>query len=336
MKNIKLSVIVSFLMAVIILQACKKDPDPVVPPNNPKTNDSDQAGSAEVDEALENVNDVINNKIGGGSSYRVAAYNLPCGVISIDSSTTNSGSHKIYKVNYGGSTPCGYKYKSGQISFELQDQPTFNTAGATFKVTFTDYTVEVKATGSIIKLNGSISVTNTSGGYIWEAITSSAVITHKIRGSVNVTFSDGVVRPRSFYQVRTWDAPTGWSDLSLTIAGDTTVGSTTGVIEIGKTKAAGAGPYASGYDYNTSLTNNFVWENCGTTWAGPYKLTSGLARMNVTIPFVIPTYIDVESGYYWDYATSNSTPTLVNDCTGNAYKITTVIGASTTSSYQLY
>jgi hypothetical protein len=175
-------------------------------------------------------------------------------------------------------------------------------------------------------------VTNRDGGYIWEAVTSSATIVHIIRGSVNITFSDGVIRPRSYYQLRTWDSSSlanDWTGLSLTIAGDTL----TNVIEIGKTKQGN-------YDYTTSTTNPFVWSNCplsGTaTWAGPYKLTSGLVRMNVTIPAITPTYIDVQGGYLWDYTNSGSTPTLVNDCTANAYKITTVIGTSTTSSYQLY
>jgi hypothetical protein len=332
MKNIKISMISMILIGLVIFQGCKKDPDPVTPTVSPKTNDSDQAGSAEMDEAMGHVNDMINNKIGGGSNYRMATYNLPCGVVSVDSSTTNSGLHKIYKINYGGSTPCGYKYKSGQISFELQNQTAFNIAGATFMVTFTDYTVEVKATGSIIKLNGNVNVTNQSGGYIWQTVTSSDTIIHKIRGSVNVTFSDGVVRPHSFYQLRTWKSSTvspDWTGLSLTIAGDTL----TNVIEIGKTKQGN-------YDYNTSATNAFVWKNCALiatgSWAGPYRLISGLARMNVTIPAITPTYIDVQGGYYWDYTLAGSTPSLVNDCTANAYKITTVIGTSTTSSYQLY
>jgi hypothetical protein len=141
MKNMKLNMIIMLLMGLMIFQGCKKDPDPVTPAS-PKTNDNDQAGSAEMDEAMSHVNDMINNKIGGGSNYRVAAYNLPCGVVSVDSASTNTGGHKIYKLNYGGNTACGYKYKSGQISFELQNQTAFNIAGATFVITFTDYTVE--------------------------------------------------------------------------------------------------------------------------------------------------------------------------------------------------
>ncbi|HXA02860.1 MAG TPA: hypothetical protein VNW99_12775 [Cytophagaceae bacterium] len=333
MKNFKLNLIGSLIIAMVFLQNCKKEPDP----KPAKANDNDQAGTTEVDGAMDDVNNFINNKIGGGSSYRMAAYNLPCGVVSIDSTTSNAGGHKIYKVNYGGSTPCGYKYKSGQVSFELRNQTAFNIAGASFLVTFTDYTVEVKATGSIIKLNGSMNVTNQSGGYIWQSVTAAATIIHKIRGSVNITFSDNTVRPRSYFQLRTWastSAPNDWSGLSLTIAGDTTIGGAS-VIEIGKTKDAGQGTYAGGYDYNTSTTNNFVWKNCGGTWAGPYKLTSGLARMNVTIPLISPTYIDMEGGYYWNYTVAG-TPTKPNDCTSNSYKITTVLGTNTSISYQLY
>jgi hypothetical protein len=330
MKNLNFYLIINLLICLVIFQSCKKKTDPIPAPPPPKAKQSDQAGTAEVDEAMDNVNDLINNKIGGGSNYRMAAYNLPCGVISIDSTTNNTSSQKIYKVNYGGTTPCGYKYKSGQITFELQNGTAFNQAGAIFVIKYIDYTVEVKATGSVIKLNGSSTVTNQSGGYIWQSITASDTIIHKIRGSVNVTFSDNTVRPRNYFQLRTWlstSPPMDWSGLSLSISGDTIVGSSN-LIETGKT-------YDGNYDYKTELLTKFIWKNCGTTWAGPYKLTNGEAKMNVTIPSISPTYIDIDAGYYWDL-TAAGIPTKLNNCTSNAYKITTVIGTTTTSSYQLY
>jgi hypothetical protein len=286
---------------------------------------NDQAPNAEFDEAMDHVNDMINNNIGGGSNYRMSAYNLPCGVVSVDSSTNNANSKKIYKMQYGDQTLCGYKYKSGQISFELENGIAFNNAGAVIKVTFTDYRVQVLATGNIIKLNGTVQVTNVGGGYIWQAITVPQTITHRIRGTINITYANDQVRERKYYQLRTWNSDATWAGLTLTIAGDTL----TNVSEIGKT-------YEGDYPFQTEILTDLVWGNCGTTWAGPYKLLTGQARLNVEIPFVSPAYIEVEAGYNWDYSNSSSTPALVNNCESNAYKITTVILSSTTTAYQLY
>jgi hypothetical protein len=328
MKKFRLKFIGTCLLATAIFSGCvKKEVEPKKMTNN-KT--SDQAASSEVDEALDNVNDFINNKIGGGSSYRVAAYNLPCGVVSIDSSTNNGGGHKIYAVHYGNLTPCGYKYKSGDISFSLQNAATFDVAGAEFLVTFTNYKVEVRATGSIVVLNGTITTTNVSGGYIWQAVTSASSITHKIRGTLAVTYSDGTIRSRSYFQQRIWDnTSSGWPGLRLTVSGDTTINTVSGISETGKT-------YDGNYDYQTQIQTPFVWSNCGSTYAGPYLLKAAQARMNVTIPGVTPAYFDIQGGYFWDYTNTSTTPTLTNDCSTNSYKITVVVGSATQISYQLY
>src|SRR5205809_4725916 len=110
MKKLNFRLIFTLVLCLGILAGCKKndeDPDP-----DPEVKQNDQQASAELDASLDNINGMISNKIGGGSNHRVAAYNLPCGVISVDSSTIVGG-HKIYKFNYGHSSPCGYKYKSG-------------------------------------------------------------------------------------------------------------------------------------------------------------------------------------------------------------------------------
>lgn len=327
MKNLKLTFIGTCFLASVMITGCTKKEEEA-PKKTEKP--SDQAASQEVDAALNDVNDVINNKVGSGSTQRVAAYNLPCGVVSIDSSTNNAGNHKIYKVNYGGQTPCGYRYKSGLISFALVDSVAFNKAGATFLVTFTNYSVEVIATGSVVTLNGTIRTTNVSGGYDWQAVTIGSTITHKVRGSINVTYPDNTVRGRDYFQQRQWASSNGWAGLSLTVSGDTTINATTGISERGRT-------YDGNYYYETNISNPFVWANCGgtnATWAGPYKLKVAHARMNVTVPGTTPAYFDVEGGYNWDGTAASGT--LVNDCNANAYKIIVAVGAVYQTSYQLY
>jgi hypothetical protein len=324
MKKLQIGIL-SVVFLLTFTTNCKKKKDTVVEPTK-EVKQSDQTASAEVDESMDQVNDVISNKVGGGhtQSGRTTAYNLPCGVVSIDSSST-SGANKIYKMNYGNKTKCGYKYKSGEIAFVLQSGTKFSDVGAVFQTTFTNYKVEVLATGSVVTLNGVILVTNVDGGYVWQAVTNSQTIKHKVRGTLNITYANNEVRARNYFQMRTYsNTSTGWAGLTFTVSGDSV-----GISETGKT-------YDGNYDFYTELTENFSWSNCGTTYAGPYVLKTGVARMNVTVPNVTPAYVEIGAGYDWDYTDATSTPSKVNNCSSNAYKIDLVLGTTTSTSYQLY
>ncbi len=322
-----IGIIFSVLMA---FTGCKKDKDPITVATA-TTKPNDQQGSSAADGAFDDANDFINNKIGGGSGHRTSAYNLPCGVVSLDSSTTNTSGRTIYKMQYGSQTPCGYKKKSGYTTFELISGTAFHLAGSVYKLSFIDHVIESNATGEIVTINGYLTVENVNGGFIWESVTKADTIVYKTRGTFSVKHSDGTVREKKYFKRHTYTSPTAnWSGLSLSIGGDTLIGAAK-VFEMGKT-------YEGDYNYQTDIITNFTWSNCATTntYAGPYVLKSAHARMNITIPAVTPTYIDIEGGYKWDYSNATATPSLVNDCTSNAYKITTVIAAASTVKYQLY
>lgn len=324
MQKPLIKIIFSLLVTIIFLAGCTKN-DPEVTPDPPKQ--TDQEGSSAIDGGIDDINDFINNKIGGGSNAKVAAYNLPCGVVSVDSSTTNANGDLLYKFQYGSQTPCGYKKKSGEISFSLTTG-SWNSAGAVYTMTFTDYVVEVVATGNTVKVNGTITVTNVNGGYVWQAVTENATIVHKNRGTLTITFANGESRSRTYYKLKTWASTNSWEGLYLTVTGDTTINGIK-VFETGQT-------LEGGYDFKTEILQDFTWSNCGTTYAGPYVLKVGEARMNITIPNVSPAHFNVEAGYFVDQSNSQSTPVLVNTCESNAYKITSQLGTPTNTQYQLY
>jgi hypothetical protein len=324
MKKIKITLFTLGLASLFMLGSCNKK-NTVAPSSPAKQND--QAGSAEADGAIQDVNDMINNQMGGGSTMKVAAYNLPCGVVTFDS-TKNANNKYTYNLKYGSQTPCGFKYKSGQVSFTLTNGTTFKDVGAVFTITFTNYKVTSNLDKSTITLNGTLNVTNVNGGYIYQAATSGATIIHKLRGTFNITYSNNATRSRTYAQKRTWTSSNGWAGLSLTVAGDSLINANT-VSETGYT-------YEGNYYFQTEISTDFNWSNCGSTWAGPYVLKAGHAKLNVAVPNISNTYIDVEAGYYWNLSNLSSTPTLVNDCTSNAYKVNTVIGSINTTVYQPY
>ena len=333
MKKINVFILGTMFLATGLITSCKKDDKDNKTGTTSSAKPNDQQGSSAADGAVSDVSDFINNKVGGGSNQRSTAYNLPCGVVSVDSTDSGLG-YYTYHMKYGSQTACGYEKKSGQVNFERLTGSTYNAVGATIKLTYIDYVVTSLATGATVTLNGYITIKNVNGGYIWEVITAGSTINYQIRGNFSVKYSDGVVRSRNYYQMRTYSTTSAgdWKGLTLSIAGDTSVtspSSLNGVSEIGKT-------YAGDYDYQTQILTPFTWSNAGTTYAGPYVLETAHARMNITIPAVSPAYVDVEGGYYWDYTNSASTPVLVNDLQANAYKITTVISTASVSIYQLY
>ena len=306
---------------VCFLASCNKKPVEPLPKQN------DQTASAATDASIEDINGFINYKIGGlsNATARIAAYNLPCGVIKIDSIKT--GNKKIYSFQYGNQTLCGYKRKSGQINFQLINGNKFDSIGSKYTIEFINYKVEALANGDNIILNGKLIITNLQGGFIWQAVYQSKVIQHAIRGKLMITYGNGSIREREYFQKRTWSSTSGWSGLKYSVEGDTNIYNIK-VLEIGKT-------YEGNYSYQTQLLKIFTWSNCGTDFYGPYILKVGEAKMNINIPNVTPSYFKIEAGYFRD-PNLQTDFILSNDCLSNAYKITTQVGTTTNTQYQYY
>ncbi len=324
MKKLKLGLYSLTVIALCLLAACKKKTE------TPAATQNDQTGTTEADAGMSDVSDYINNKIGGGANARVAAYQLPCGVVTVDSTTT--GGVTTYNMQYGLKTPCGYKYKSGQITFALQSGIAFNQVGAVIAITFINYSVLSEATNTSVTLNGTIYDKNITGGYLWQTVIDSDTIKHQLRGKLEITYANNSMRAVNYFQLRTWASTGGWAGLSFSVAGDTiiTAGSTyTNVLQTGYT-------YADNYYYITNVPTPFLWSNCGGTYAGPYVLQKADAIMYIPNVNISPANIEIQGGYDWNYTTIASTPTLTQNCYSNAYKMTLNIGATTQTSYQLY
>jgi hypothetical protein len=315
-----------YIIAILWLSACTKKEkveDPI-----PETKQSDQSGSAAVDGAMEDVNDYISNNIGGGSGkgQRTAAYDLPCGVIAVDTT------FRSYTLKYGRETPCGYKRKSGQVKFSLVSGTKFSDSSAVFSVTFTNYMVEILATNDVVKVNGTLYTTNINGGHIWQSVTEGKTISHRWRGALSITYSNNQVRTRKYFHVRTWTSNKSWATLKFTVSGDTSITRSQAtydhVSETGRT-------YDNDQEYYTQISDPFIWSYCSGNTLGAYVLQRGKARMNVESPVVSPAYFEVQAGY--KYNVSNPTSAIeVHDCTSNAYKIEIRIGTTTSTQYQLY
>lgn len=321
MKKILLRSFVIFLTGMVIFSSCDREKEKVN--KTPESDQTDQEGSSAIDDALEDVNDIISNDIGGGASQtnmRTTAYDLPCGVVKFDSTDIGNGKYK-YFVQYGENTACGYKRKSGDVSFALINGNTFADVGAVYSVTFTDYTVVVLATGNSVTVNGTVNVTNRDGHYVWESVVFNQTVVHKLRGQLEITYENGEVRTRDHFQLRTWASDNSWAGLTFTVSGDTLIN--------GKNISETGYTINGDYYYETEILEDLTWENCGVDFKGPYVLTTGHARMNLVVPFVSDTYVDVEAGY-------DASFTKTNDCNSSAYRISLKLGDFESTEYQLY
>ena len=277
---------------------------------------SDNLASNEYDKAMENVDSLVNQSI-SDPNKRVAAYNLPCGVVKVVQ-TGNS-----FSIQYGDKTPCGYKKVSGEIKYELKSGTQFSDAGAVLEVTFVDYQVIVNATGESIIINGKQLVTNVTGGSLYHLLTTDNThVKHTVSGELAVTFVDASgnkVRTRKLHKVKEWTRTTGITSLTFEAYGDSA-----SVWENGYNK--------EGNPYYTKINEHFTWVYCSNRSA--FILEKGLAEATFTskdTPSATGTFT-VEAGY------NSSGHKAAKDCSADEYLIRTVIPIIKydKTEYQLY
>lgn len=137
--------------------------------------------------------------------------------------------------------------------------------GAVIHLECQNYTVLFEVNNQTLVFNGTIVVTNINGGQVYEAITLKNTITHKIRGSINITFDNGKTRTWQIFKRRTYSAENGKiENLEAQLAAD----STGNIAEVGTTK--------SGENFTTTVTTAFRYMNCGqSSEVGSFVLVNG-------------------------------------------------------------
>ncbi|MGB0404491.1 MAG: hypothetical protein ACPGEG_10370, partial [Salibacteraceae bacterium] len=165
----------SGLIISLLFFGCKKEDD-VLPEafGVAEQGSNDETARNEYDASIENVFKAL-EATSFGSRGADSGLILPCGVINID--TTGGKS----KVVYGGN--CGRKVLSGTIIATLS--PTsgkWRDVGSVIHLEYQNYTVLFEVNNQTLVFNGTIEVTNLNGGLIYETITKTSTIEHKIRG----------------------------------------------------------------------------------------------------------------------------------------------------------
>ncbi len=139
------------------------------------------------------------NSYGNGNTFRLDESTC-VGVNYANSTITATGGiRKKLTINFNSSNCKGY-LRSGTANVTLTSGMKFSDVGATWNVSFDNYTV-VK-NGKTTIMNGNWTVTNNNGGYVG----GTTEVTHNITGDVSVVFENGTSRSWTVSEYRVWAA----------------------------------------------------------------------------------------------------------------------------------
>ncbi|UPT65470.1 MAG: hypothetical protein M0D57_13050 [Sphingobacteriales bacterium JAD_PAG50586_3] len=220
-KNIFLTLTTLVAAFAITFSACKKNTDgpgddlKLGNDNAKVQSDIDEGGNAG-SEAFSFTSLALRLSEPGGANQVQAMIQI-CGA-SIDTSMLTS--QKQITITFDGNTPCGGKIRGGTIRAKLVAGAKWSDIGAVLLVTFTNYKVEHIATATEFTYNGTKTYINLTGGLI-RTLGQNPQVTHKVRGSMQVTFDDGTQRTWWIARKNTYDANGG--NTRLIVEGDTTI-----------------------------------------------------------------------------------------------------------------
>lgn len=315
-------------VTLLFFSSCKKDNKEDTPTASDRSKADDAAARNEFNRIYDIAEEVFNSSEYDNSTGSRVAYTLPCGNVTLNAQN--------FTIDYSNSTTCGSRVLSGTVAVELQNGHTkFSEQGAVLKFTFTNYKVLYTSSNQTLTYNGTAYVTNTSGGKLLDLFTGAATIEHKVRADLDVTFdstgtgSANVTRTWNVFRNKVFESTGAGTGISLTLNGDTSStddsyinGTYNNISEYGLNR--------EGKKFINNVTQAFVWENCGTTVEGPYKLKTGevthTAYLGNLIPILYPDAYATFTAKAGVLGTAG-TPVgaVVNNCTSNGYNVSWTI-----------
>lgn len=293
-KNSIFKSIIAITFAVFIIAGCKKKEEPAPTPTPPivsPTDSTSQTTRATDQSNVENESnqamDEANSALGSVSTTRDSQ--TEC-AFTIDSTYKNIG--KI-TLNYNG-VACSGKIRTGSITIQLPYNgttiTTWSTIGATATLTFTNYKVVYTNNNKSLKLNGSHTVTNVSGGG-WIQLAMGNNLVHKVRSNMQISFDNATPIQWNSAKLRTLTYtgvfPNGI--LKAKMAGDTImyVGSTC------YTKVAMWGINSMGDHFTISVPIDFTYDIINPVTNCIYKpLTGEIVYSGITYEITLNYGVD--------------------------------------------
>jgi hypothetical protein len=314
--------VLCLIICLPVLFSCSKEETGPAKSVPSQLKQDDRAASVEIDQIVWDLTDFIGYKIGKNEN----GYTPPCGILGVDSATFNSANKKIYNLFYDEKITCNEKIRKGYVSIQLKSGNSYGEKDAETTITFKDFNIKNLNTAQTLSITGTLTLTNSSGGYHWQTAQSMGATTYLdsvqtiLTGKVTVKHTGGEIREKNYSQKRTWSSTDGWSGMSMKLSGassQTFKGTTiNNITESSKTLI--------GYnDYVIYMKEDYVWKNFGTTKTGPFILINGHSCIETDIKLALnsgPETIDIEAGYRYT-GSDVPTPKKVSNASSNAFKI---------------
>jgi hypothetical protein len=194
----KLLIILAVLL-IPVFNSCKKDRE--FKQEDGKTSEDNRNVQSECDQAINDANNVVssNATLNGKSYDSKGIYStLTNGEVCGPSLDTTLKLQGIITINFDGVTVCNNRKRAGSIKLSLLDFVSgkrWENPGAVLEIEYKDYKITRASDGKSIKFNGTINLTNVSGGnlillYFGIAPNQTSLI-HKVEGSnIQVVFDD--------------------------------------------------------------------------------------------------------------------------------------------------
>lgn len=223
MKSItclKTPVLIMTILA-LALTSCKKD-DLEKGRNDPST-----LTQLTTDEAtVEDISNEVLQDVEGVLSYQgyglKSTMEIPCNA-TIDSTSVINDTITIY-ITYDGLSCNGRRFRTGQVEIRKRVGTRWGMQGASVNVRYRNFSVTRVATGHTIVINSNKTFTNVTGGFIFMlGHNGFTTLTHRVEGTMEVTFGDNSARTWNVARQRTFTGTRG--ELILTTDGFGTSGS---------------------------------------------------------------------------------------------------------------
>lgn len=222
----------------ILFTACKKDDNP-----NPKdeketeitVQSDDQARFAgdndEIDEEIYGALESSPTLLGRGTQTQQV-----CNATVVIDSVSNPRS---VTITYNGLNCTGTKSRTGVVKATIPAGVQWKNAGATLTITITNLKITRVSDGKYITINGTKTITNTTGGRMWDLPTMGTIIHTIASNNMNIKFDTSnqqrtwnIARKRTF----TWNN----QSVNITVTGNHTIGNNNKVAEWGTNRFGSA------------------------------------------------------------------------------------------------
>ncbi|MFT3934919.1 MAG: hypothetical protein QM726_14940 [Chitinophagaceae bacterium] len=258
-KKISIFVAASVICSSLLFTSCKKDNNQSTDNSNQISTQSDDQSriSAETDAVSNDVNTSL--EASGSISGRMDGTIICDAAVVVDSISTP----KKVTITYNGTNCAGNRTRTGVVVITLPVDKKWKDAGAAVTVSYQNLKITRLLDNKSITINGTHTITNVSGGLLYNLSNLPNGITHTIASSnMSVTFDDGSTRTWQVARQRQFNYNNG---VVITETGTHSEGGKTGIEEWGTTR------FGNSFT-NAIITPLVVRQDCS------WRLTSGVLQ----------------------------------------------------------